>query len=100
MDDFLMDDFLKSITIDQLDGDSLDLAEVIGMDAFLKLVAVYGGSNCLYVPRLLTLRTNARNQEMRKEYEAGATPKALARKYHLTERYVRDVVRNSQKGRR
>lgn len=33
-----LDDLLKQLTIDDLHGDTRDLAETIGMEAFLKLV--------------------------------------------------------------
>ena len=39
-----MNPFLDTLTIEQLDGESLELAEVIGIEAFKKLIAVYGGS--------------------------------------------------------
>ena len=45
-----MNSFLDDLTLEQLDGDSRELAEVIGMDAFKKLVEVYGGSGSLYIP--------------------------------------------------
>ena len=56
-----MNSFLDDLTLEQLDGDALDLAELIGIDAFKKIVEVYGGSGSLYIPSFATLRAWLRN---------------------------------------
>lgn len=97
MDDFPIDSFLKDLTMEQLEGDTQELAQVIGMDAFRKLVAIYGGSECVYIPRLSTLRCNVRNQQMLKDYRSGATYNMLALKYHLSNRSVRLIINQGMK---
>lgn len=55
-----MDPFLDNLTLEQLDGDAFDLAELIGMDAFKKLVEVYGGSRhsiCSHIRKVTQRRT-------------------------------------------
>ena len=59
-----MNSFLDDLTLEQLDGDALDLAELIGIDAFKKIVEVYGGSGSLYIPSFATLRAGLRNQKL------------------------------------
>ena len=79
-----MNSFLDDLTLEQLDGDSRELAEVIGMDAFKKLVEVYGGSGSLYIPSFATLRAGLRNQKLVQDYQAGSKVKHLTRKYHVS----------------
>lgn len=81
-----MNSFLDDLTLEQLDGDSRELAEVIGMDAFKKLVEVYGGSGSLYIPSFATLRAGLRNQKLVQDYQAGSKVKYHARSYLRYER--------------
>lgn len=72
-----MNSFLDDLTLEQLDGDSRELAEVIGMDAFKKLVEVYGGSGSLYIPSFATLRAGLRNQKIGSGLSSGLKSKAF-----------------------
>lgn len=87
-----MDPFLDALTLEQLEGDSRELAEVIGMEPFKKLVAVYGGSGVLYVPNLVKLRTVVRDRQLIREYQGGVKIRHLARKYQISERRVRQII--------
>lgn len=87
-----MNSFLDDLTLEQLDGDALDLAELVGIDAFKKLVEVYGGSSVLYVPNFTNLRVTVRDRQLMQEYHSGKTVKQLARKYQLSERRVRQII--------
>lgn len=87
-----MNSFLEDLTLEQLDGDSRELAEVIGIDAFKKLVEVYGGSSILYVPNFTNLRVTVRDRRLVQEYNSGKTVKQLARKYQLSERRVHQII--------
>ena len=89
-----MNSFLDDLTLEQLDGDSRELAEVIGMDAFKKLVEVYGGSGALYIPSFATLRAGLRNQKLVQDYQAGSKVKHLTRKYHVSESLVYKIIRD------
>ena len=92
IDDVQLDDFLKSLTIDQLEGEMLELAQVLGMDAFKRLIAIYGGCGSFFILSLCSLRNNARNQNLLREYHAGIKIKKLSKKYHLSERRVYDII--------
>lgn len=87
-----LDDLLKQLTIDDLHGDTRDLAETIGMEAFLKLVEVYGGTGRLYIPQASILTIPIRNAQIREEYDDTNLPK-LCRKWGLSENSVRRIVR-------
>ena len=87
-----LDDLLKQLTIDDLHGDTRDLAETIGMEAFLKLVEVYGGTGRLYIPQASILTIPIRNTQIREEYD-GTNLANLCRKWGLSENSVRKIVR-------
>ena len=87
-----MDPFLDALTLEQLEGDSREFAEVIGMEPIKKLVAVYGGSGVLYIPNLVKLRTGVRDRQLIREYQGGVKIGHLARKYQISERRVRQII--------
>ena len=87
-----LDDLLKQLTIDDLHGDTRDLAETIGMEAFLKLVEVYGGTGRLYIPQASILTIPIRNTQIRQEYD-GTNLAKLSGKWGLSENSVRKIVR-------
>ena len=89
-----MNSFLYDRTLEQLDGDALDLAELIGIYAFKKIVEVYGGSGSLYIPSFATLRAGLRNQKLVQDYQAGLKVKHLTRKYHVSESLVYKIIRD------
>ncbi|MEG0769892.1 MAG: hypothetical protein RSG59_08195, partial [Ruthenibacterium sp.] len=57
-----MNELLRSITLDDLDGNDREIAALIGMEPFLKLVEVYGGSSKLYIPKADMLAIPRRNE--------------------------------------
>ena len=46
----MRNELLKELQLEDLSGSARELAELVGMEAFLNLVDVYGGSSNLYVP--------------------------------------------------
>ena len=62
-------DLLQLLTIDDLHGESRELAETIGMDAFVKLVEVYGGTGRMYIPQADMLLIPVRDAKIREEYD-------------------------------
>lgn len=87
-----MDDLLKQLTIDDLHGDTRDLAETIGMEAFLKLIEVYGGTGRLYIPQASVLTIPIRDAQIREEYD-GTNLLNICRKWGISEGTVRRIVR-------
>lgn len=87
-----MSDMLDMLTLDDLDGSSRDLAEVIGMDAFRRLVRTYGGSCIPYVPKAENLTTPIRDRVIVEEFN-GYNYQELARKYGMSERWIREITR-------
>ena len=86
-----MDKLLKLLALDDLRGESRDLAEVIGMDTFRRLVELYGGAN-IYIPKADGLILPLRNDLIVREYD-GNNIFELSRKWGLTERRIQDIVK-------
>lgn len=81
---------IDELTIADLEGDQKELAELVGLDAYKKMVAGYAGS-FVYIPKEETLTTGVRNKRIVKEFN-GANYSELAHRYNLTERYVRRIL--------
>lgn len=67
-----------------------EIAEEIGMDNLLKLAALVGGST-LYLPQRNRILRPLRDRKIREEYN-GYNAVALARKYDVTQRWVRQIT--------
>ena len=93
-------DIDKLTNIDQLHDDKsqLELAEVIGLDAYKKLVAYYGGSR-VYVQKASSILKEVRDHEIRKKFN-GWNYRHLAIEYGLSEATIRDIVAPRSRDRR
>lgn len=78
-----------SITLDDLYGQQRDIAEVIGLTAYIELTKTFGGDD-LYIQKYTELLKIPRNKHIREEF-AGYNSAELARKYDLSERYIRNI---------
>lgn len=79
-----------TIRASDLNEEQLQLAELIGLDNFKKLVLTFGGLN-LYIPKKDSFNRAARNEEIRQKF-TGANFKELAAEYDLTEVQIRSIV--------
>jgi Mor family transcriptional regulator len=68
-----------------------ELARVLGAEGYGRLQASYGGEEIL-IPTLAAQKRRARNEQIHRDYAAGATAAELARKYHLHIRTVRSIA--------
>ena len=84
-------ELLKLLALEDLQGEARDLAELIGMDAFRKLVSVYGGTGRMYIPQPDMLLIPVRDAKIREEYD-GSNIYGLRRKWDLSEGYVRKIA--------
>lgn len=89
-------DLLHLLTLEDLSGESRELAEVIGMEAFIKLVEVYGGTGRMYIPQADTLLIPVRDAKIREEYD-GTNLYAICRKWDLSEGTVRRIVQEKSR---
>jgi Mor family transcriptional regulator len=93
-----MSDNLKEIaatmTIDELPESYQPVAEIVGVEGALRLSAHLGGLS-FYYPRLDSLLRDKRDAQIRAEF-TGCNHRDLARKYKLTESWIREIVSRRQ----
>lgn len=78
------------VTLDDMDEGQRQLAELIGLENYRKIVKTYGGT-AIYVPKYEWLSKVERDNRIIAEYN-GYNTKALARKYGLTDTWIRNIV--------
>ena len=84
-------DINKLISVTQLRSEQQrEIAEVIGIEAYRKLVDYYGGSR-IYIEKSDTITRPDRNDEIRKKFDGG-NYKQLAREYKLSKQTIRNIV--------
>ena len=83
-------DIEKIVSLDQLYGDQRELAETVGLEAYRKLVANYGGMS-VYINKPETILRDLRNTEICNSFN-GFNYRELAKKYRLSEKTVREIV--------
>lgn len=82
--------WLKDLELDDLPEAHRKLAEIIGVEATVKLCEACGGM-AYYIPMPDGLYTSARAKLIRREYN-GMNVQKLARKYNLTARAIYGIV--------
>lgn len=85
-----MEDLVKELTIDMIpDGDNRIIAETIGVENYYKLCSVAGGST-IYLQKPESVLRPVRDAHIKAEFNGYNHPE-LARKYGVTERWVRQL---------
>lgn len=82
--------FLDTVTLDDLSGEQLDIAELIGIENYRKLVRHFGG-NQIRILQEDTLVKEKRDNEIRKLYN-GRNELELSQKYNLSDRTIRAIT--------
>ena len=75
---------LDRVQMSDLDEEQQQVAELIGLDNYKRLVSVFGGLS-IYIPKM------ARDEQIREEFD-GYNFKELAGRYGLTEVRIRSIV--------
>lgn len=83
------------ISMEDLSENQREIAEVIGLDTYIALTQHFGGESP-YIPKFDELVKDPRNREIRKKYN-GHNSTELARKYRLSERYIRQLTSDLRK---
>lgn len=78
--------------ISKLKEKDREIAELIGIENYMRLVNQYGGTN-IYIPALSTLKRNANSAEIKKRYN-GNNADQLAKEYGLS---VKTIIRTVTK---
>ena len=88
----MRNEMLQLLKLEDLQGENRELAETIGIEAYRKLVDVYGGTGRVYIPQPDTLLIPIRDRMIRDEYD-GSNLYELCKRWNLSEGYVRSIVR-------
>lgn len=80
-----------ALKLDDLGEEQRQIAETIGMDAYLSLTKVFGGTTIYVAKANEILRRNERDRRIREEFN-GYNYAQLALKYGLTEVWIRNIV--------
>ena len=83
-----MDSF--EIQLSDLRGEQREIAQAIGIKAYIELVKLYGGSN-IYIAKMDKLFCIKRDAEIIRHFN-GENYTSLAKQYGLSERAVRTIV--------
>ena len=89
-----MNELANGLTIEMFDGMYRDIAEAIGPENFVRLAEVVGGAT-IYIPKPESLVRPVRDARIKDEFN-GYNTIELARKYSVTERWVRQLCGESQ----
>ena len=89
-------ELFEKVTMEHLEGENRDLAELIGLENFKKMVKVYSGST-LYIPKVESITKEARDERIREEFTGGNLHE-LALRYGLTDRRVREILSENHTG--
>lgn len=79
------------VTLDDLNEEQLQVVEVIGLEAYKRLIHYYAGTS-IYIPKFSEIERRKRNEKIRTEYEKNGDIKALALKYGLSEIQIRTII--------
>lgn len=82
---------LPYITIDDIPDDYKELAKEIGIENTIKVSILLGGYNT-YIPKEEYFIRKTRDKMIIREFD-GYNRKALAAKYSLSEKRIRDIVK-------
>lgn len=86
----------EKFSIDDLYGNQRAIAEVIGIEAYIKLAKAFGGDDSLYVAKLDKLENIKRNKKIISEFN-GYNHQRLADKYGLSVRMIREIISDYNK---
>lgn len=85
-----MDELSKDLTLEMLpEGLYKEIAEAIGIGNFYKLAEVVGGAT-VYIPKPESVTRPVRDARIKAEFNGYNHPE-LAKKYNVTERWVRQL---------
>ena len=85
---------LDKLTMEQLHGNQLDIAETVGIEAYKKLVMKYRGSN-IYIGKADKALRASRDEEIYGKFN-GENYLALAHEYRLSDKTVHDIIRTQR----
>lgn len=86
---------LETVSLESLPEDLQMISETLSIEVALKLSENFGGMR-IYIPKIEHVLRSNRNKQIREEFN-GANHRPLAKKYKLTETWIRDIVKKPAK---
>jgi Mor family transcriptional regulator len=86
----VLDEWMKELTLNELDEKNKEIAKIIGIDNLLLLCEYFGGTR-LYVNKLDHVTAVLRNKKIKEEYN-GYNSQQMVRKYNLTENQIQRIL--------
>ncbi len=80
-----------ALTLDDFKEEQRRIAETVGVEAYLKLTRVFGGTNIYIAKAEEVVKRADRDRKIREEFD-GSNYAQLALKYGLTEVWIRNIV--------
>lgn len=87
-------EWIKEISIEDLPEAYQEVARIIGIENAIKLSECLGGI-AFYFPKIDALIQKKRDETIRKEFN-GVNHKDLAKKYSLSEIWIRQIVQSNR----
>ena len=84
----------RTIPMSDIPEEYRDIAEAIGMEAFIQLTLLCGGQS-LYIPKRESLERGARDRDIRARFDGG-NYRALAVQFRLSERQIRKIINGTR----
>lgn len=81
----------EDVTFEDLGEDQREVAELIGIENYLKMVSIFGGG-AIYIPKPDGVFRAARNRKIIEDYRNGKSYKFIAKKYNLTKSAVVNIL--------
>ena len=82
------------ILLEDIPEDFQDVAEAMGLEAFLKLIALCGGQD-LYIPKRESLERGPRDRAIRQRFNGG-NYRELAAQFRLSVRQIRKIINGTR----
>lgn len=83
-------ELIDNLQLEDLSSEQRELADVIGLESYKRLITIYGGSS-IYIPKVDNFLRADRNDRIKQEFN-GWNFKELSQKYDLTEVQIRNIV--------
>ncbi len=92
MYDYNKQEWVKGITLDDLNEKNKEIAEIIGIDNLLEMCYYFGGGEAIYFNKLDELLKIIRNRKIVEDYRNRHSVNDIAKKYGITVRRVYQIL--------
>ncbi|HBL49648.1 MAG TPA: hypothetical protein DD738_15715 [Ruminiclostridium sp.] len=87
--------YIASLKEEEVPEEYKLLLQTVGLDAFKKLIILFGGVT-LYINTPKTFVRTVRDKKVVDDYEKGLSYSEIAVKHNITDRWVREIVKKTK----